>query len=235
MRHPSEKHAQKKSGRLLSGLLFIFVFMIAVFFAGKACAENIQLAWNAESGVAGYKVYYGTTSHNYTSSVDVGNQTSYTLMGLVDGTTYYIALTAYNSSGVESGYSSEVATGGVQTSASASGASGSGGGGGCFIATAAYGSYLAPEVRVLRDFRDRYLIPNYIGSHLVSLYYAVSPPVADFISRHDTLRSLTRWYLTPIVYSIKYSKMFLVMMITAVFIPVVYARILRVQRKRHAA
>ena len=45
------------------------------------------------------------------------------------------------------------------------------------------------------DFRDRYLIPNYIGSHLVSLYYAVSPPVADFISRHDTLRSLTRWIL----------------------------------------
>ena len=77
-------------------------------------------------------------------------------------------------------------------------------GGGCFIATAAYGSYLAPEVMHLRNFRDSFLLTNTVGRYFVKQYYAYSPPMADFIAEHKTLRFVTRVVLTPLVYMIAY-------------------------------
>lgn len=77
-------------------------------------------------------------------------------------------------------------------------------GGGCFVATAAYGSYLAPHVVTLRDFRDRHLLTNPFGKWFVEFYYRHSPPIADYIRERETLRAIVRWFLTVVVYSIEY-------------------------------
>ncbi len=72
-------------------------------------------------------------------------------------------------------------------------------GGGCFIATAAYGSQLHPYVRILREFRDSYLMPSKYGSKLVKLYYKYSPFFADLIARHKVLKVMVRFGLLPVI------------------------------------
>jgi uncharacterized repeat protein (TIGR01451 family) len=77
-------------------------------------------------------------------------------------------------------------------------------GGGCFIATAAFGSPLADEVNILREFRDSHLVGNSLGREFLRLYYANSPQIANHLTQHEALRSAVRLVLWPIVYSIKY-------------------------------
>ena len=70
----------------------------------------------------------------------------------------------------------------------------------CLIATAAYGTDTAEEIDILREFRDEILLPNSLGARLVSLYYEISPPVANSVSRHEVLRTAVRVaFVDPIV------------------------------------
>lgn len=94
----------------------------------------------------------------------------------------------------------------------------------CFIATAAYGSYLDPHVRILRDFRDAHLLTNAPGKAFVNFYYEVSPPVAALIARHESLRTITRVALTPVVFGVKYPLAGGLMIVLIVALPVMWWR-----------
>jgi hypothetical protein len=72
------------------------------------------------------------------------------------------------------------------------------GGKGCFIATAAFGSPVAPQLNVLRRFRDRCL-----PKPLVEGYYRTSPPIADYISRHQRIRLYIRHLIDLLVKVLK--------------------------------
>jgi hypothetical protein len=69
----------------------------------------------------------------------------------------------------------------------------------CFMATAAYCSPSHPYVKILRDFRDRYLIPSKLGRALVDFYYNNSPFAADLIAEHKLLKAAARLNLVPLV------------------------------------
>ena len=73
----------------------------------------------------------------------------------------------------------------------------------CFIATAAYGTPFAKEIDVLRDFRDDVLMQNAPGRAFVNLYYMISPPIANFIGRHELLRTIVRKMLNVVVFIFK--------------------------------
>jgi len=189
-------------------------------------AGNTQLgvSWSPVANAIGYIVHYGSISPGE-HSLDVGNVTSTTITGLTNGlpyhvavssysqTRYYLAVTAYDSMFAnESVFSAEVSTqlgpllesglSAVLTDfpdALAPYPTLPNTGGGCFIATAAYGSYAAPEVQVLRNFRDRYLATTGTGRLIVAWYYRNSPAAADLLNAHPAFRPAVRAMLLPIV------------------------------------
>lgn len=67
----------------------------------------------------------------------------------------------------------------------------------CFIATAAYGTPMAEEIQILREFRDGYLLTSPLGRALVAFYYKTSPPIAQFIAEHPVLQLAVRVMLVP--------------------------------------
>jgi len=75
----------------------------------------------------------------------------------------------------------------------------SGGGGGCFIATVAFGTPMAEQVKSLCKFRDQILLRSPAGRRFVGLYYTISPSIADFIRNKPGLKAMVREALKPLV------------------------------------
>ncbi len=90
-------------------IVILWLFCMSFGSGSQAMAGDAILSWNpnADSDLGGYKVYYRTESGSYGTPVTVGNSTTYTVTGLGFGT-YYFAVTAFNTAGIESAMSSEV-------------------------------------------------------------------------------------------------------------------------------
>ena len=58
---------------------------------------------------------------------------------------------------------------------------------------------MAKEINILKSFRDNVLLTNSIGKTFVKIYYNYSPPMANFIAKHDGLRAMVRISLLPVV------------------------------------
>lgn len=98
-------------------MLIVFIFFYLIIFKPVAFAGDATLSWDPPvtntdgsplTDLAGYKLYYGTTSGNYSNNIDAGNITTYQINNLTDGLTYYFAAAAYDTSGNESSFSNEV-------------------------------------------------------------------------------------------------------------------------------
>ena len=65
----------------------------------------------------------------------------------------------------------------------------------CFIATAAYSTPTHPDLDTFRNFRDRKLLINPVGKQLVSLYYQISPSIAQYVEKQPAIKSFVRQQL----------------------------------------
>lgn len=118
---PKLGHTEKTSGgsSRISGLTQVLVgiiFCALLYYPGQAVSATLSasysltLSWNPSPSpeVAGYHLYYGTASGNYSEDTLLGNETAVTVSGRWSGVTYYFAMTAVGTNGLESGLSSEV-------------------------------------------------------------------------------------------------------------------------------
>ena len=94
---------------LLRRFIFWSAFLCLTVSNGRA-AQTVTLLWraNSEANLEGYKVHHGPNSRIYTDHIDVGNVTTSTISNLVPEQTYFMAVTAYDSSGLESDPSNEI-------------------------------------------------------------------------------------------------------------------------------
>jgi hypothetical protein len=87
----------------------MLLFMVLAM-ASHAQTASVTLAWDPspDTNVAGYNVYYGPSSGNYTNIVSPGNTTNVTVSGLMVGANYYFVATALSTDGLESDPSNEI-------------------------------------------------------------------------------------------------------------------------------
>ncbi len=168
---------------------------------------SIRLNWQDNSdNEEGFKIYRNGTPVAVLNSSDIY---SFRDIGLTAETLYEYSVRAYNRFGTskESNKTNGRTMEAADTSGRGSGTTettqdeddGSGTVSNCFIATAAFGTPMAKQVKILCRFRDNYLLTNKLGSEFVAFYYKHSPPIADYIAGRSYLRALIRIALIPLI------------------------------------
>ena len=102
-----ERSERQCSFRL--SVLFLLALVSVFFLSVTAYSAQVPIAWNpsTDPSIIGYKVYYGNQSGDYSSVIDVGASSSYTVTGLSASLAYYFAITAYTEN-AQSGFSPEL-------------------------------------------------------------------------------------------------------------------------------
>ena len=157
--------------------------------------------------VSGYEIRYRAgapiTEANFLDSMAIatsitpelpGSQQDLELTGLLPETDYYLGIRAFD----DCKNLGPLTTLKITTPARDTGEVDS-----CFVATAAYGSFLANEVSNLRSFRDGYLRRSVLGELFVESYYSIGPAFAAAIDPSDPLREAARAALGPVVDTVK--------------------------------
>lgn len=126
----------------------------------------------------------------YSSTFDAANKNSFTVpSGILQANTQYFWQVIYlDERGLESSASTPTS---FTTRNNEKG--------GCFIATMAFGSPMAGQVEILRQFRDRYLLTNSLGQKFVAWYYRTGPAAANYIKDMPLLKAAIRVALYPLV------------------------------------
>ena len=185
--------------------------------AATKTSPNFSVEWSGSdegSGVLNYKIFVSKDGGPFALWLSNTTATSGVFPGEVGRTyAFYSVVSDQTGNLEETPLVADATTKVINDSGggAVSGGGGGGGGGGCFIATVAYGSHLHPHVKVLRDFKNNYLMTNGPGRILVSYYSKVSPPMANYIRGSEPLRTITRFVLTPIVYGIEYPLLILIL------------------------
>ena len=172
---------------------------------------NLKVSWTDDANASDteYKLYWSEKEftdeekeNDSVSSKSGISVKSFQIDGLEVGKAYYVAVAAVDDFENESAISDPVAETPVAVDDFWEHYKKSGGqeeGGYCFIATAAFGSPLAPAVVILRRFRDTVLLTNPWGRALVYFYYEHSPGAARAIRERAALRAAVRVMLLPVV------------------------------------
>jgi hypothetical protein len=194
-------------------------FAVAPVITVASGGTSATLAWSSTEP-ARVQVSCGLAADNL--GVIAGSDTlatsgELTLAPLTRGTTYFYTVTLTDEAG--NPFTSQAASfdvpaptrpngGGIGMLLAGAGAAmlglmggghGGGGGGPCFIATAAYGTPMAVQIDVLREFRDSWLLTNVPGTALVDFYYRISPSIAGQVAAHPALAALVRLLLIPVL------------------------------------
>jgi hypothetical protein len=86
------------------------LFVVLCSLAETHASQSLGLAWDrsADPSVSGYRLYCGTHSGVYTQTIEIGNATTTLISNLVEGATYFFAVSAYRPASLESSLSNEV-------------------------------------------------------------------------------------------------------------------------------